>query len=49
MDKKGLKPGAGRANLTKKKTKINGLVGAKNRGLGGPTLEKSENEWIRRG
>ena len=25
---------------------MNGLVGAKNSGLGGPTLEKRENEWI---
>ena len=40
--------GAGRANLRKKK-KLNGLVGDKNRGLGGPSLEKRENEWISRG
>ena len=33
---RGLKQGAGRANL-RKKEKTNGLVGAKNRGPGGPT------------
>ena len=33
----------------KEKKKINGLVGAKNRGLGGPTLDKRENEWISTG
>ena len=48
MDKKGLKTGGGAGQPNKKK-KINGLVGAKNRGRGGKTLEKSENEWIRRG
>ena len=33
---RGLKKGAGQANL-RKKEKTNGLVGAKNRGSGGPT------------
>ena len=33
---RGLKQGAGHANL-RKKEKINGLVGAKNTGQGGPT------------
>ena len=42
-----LKQGAGRANLrTKEKTK--GLVGAKNRGRGGPTYKKRENKWFSR-
>ena len=33
---RGLKQGKGQANL-RKKEKTNGLVGAKNRGRGGPT------------
>ena len=45
--RRGLKQGAGRANLRKKET-MNGLEAAKNRGQGGPTKEKRENEWISR-
>ena len=33
----------------KEKEKTNGLVGAKNRGRGGPTLEKKRKQWISRG
>ena len=36
---RGSKQGKGQANL-RKKEKTNGLVGAKNRGRGGPTLGK---------
>ena len=43
---RGLKKGAGRANL-REKEKTNGLVGAKTGG--GATYEKRENEWISRG
>ena len=38
----------GRANL-RKKEKTKGLVGAKNRGQGGPTYGKRETKWISRG
>ena len=40
---RGYKQGAGQANLRKKEKK-NGLVGAKNRGYGGPTEGKKENK-----
>ena len=42
---RGLKQGAGHANL-RKKEKTNGLVGAKNTGRVGQPKEKKENEWI---
>ena len=47
MISKGLKQGAGRANLWKKE-KTNGLVGAKTGGGLGQHMEKRENEWISR-
>ena len=39
----------GRDGPTKNKENMNGLVGAKNRGLGRPFKEKRENKWISRG
>ena len=45
---RGLKQGAGRANL-RKKEKTNGLVGAKKGGEAGQPKEKREKEWISRG
>ena len=46
--RRGLKQGAGRANL-KKKQKTNGLVGAKTGGRAGQLKEMRINKWISRG
>ena len=45
---RGLKQGAGQANL-RKKEKTNGLVGTKKGGGAGQPKEKRENKWINRG